>query len=62
MPASNNPFENDSTKDPKKFYVVFLQEEPQQENIDVLATYDYSPEKYSLDGKLIYFYAANGAP
>ncbi len=58
--VKNNPFEKDVTKDPKKFYVVFLQEQPLQEHIDVLATYDYSPEEYILDNKLIYFYAANG--
>jgi len=59
--ANNNPFEKDDSKDPKKFSVVFLQDEPQQENIDKLATYDYSPEEYVLDDKIIYFYAANGA-
>lgn len=59
--VENNPFEKDPTKDPKKFYVVFLQAKPQQENIEKLATYNYSPEEYILDDKLIYFYAANGA-
>ena len=59
--ANNNPYQKDTTKDPKKFYVVFLQDNPQQENIDVLATYDYSPEEYSLDNKIIFYYADNGA-
>lgn len=59
--ASNNPFEKDMTKDPKKFCVVFLQERPQPENIERLATYDYRPEEYVLDDQLVYFYAANGA-
>ncbi|MDJ0645424.1 MAG: DUF1697 domain-containing protein [Flavobacteriaceae bacterium] len=59
--ATNNPYEKDSTRDPKKFYVVFLKEKPLQENITVLATYDYSPEEYVLDDKLIYYYAAKGA-
>ena len=58
---ANNPFEKDNTKDPKKFYVVFLQEKPSKENIEILATYDYSPEAYVLDDKLIFYYAANGA-
>jgi len=59
--ASHNPFEKDKTKDPKKFYVVFLQAIPQAANIEKLATYDYSPEEYVLDEQLVYFYAANGA-
>ena len=59
--TENNPFEKDPKKDPKQFYVVFLQDAPQQENIEKLATYDYHPEEYFIDGQLIYFYAANGA-
>jgi len=57
----NNPFEKDTSKDPKLFYVVFLKEKPLSENIAVLKTYDYSPEEYILDDKIIYFYPANGA-
>jgi len=59
--SNNNPFEKDSTKDPKKFCVIFLQEQPHQENIEKLKKYDYSPEEYILNDKIIYFYAANGA-
>ena len=59
--ANNNPFEKDNTKDPKKFCVVFLQEQPYQENIEKLKEYDYSPEEYVLSEKIIYYYAANGA-
>ena len=59
--VSNNPFEKDVTKDPKKFYIVFLQEQPKQDNIDHLATYDYTPEQYILERQIIYYYAANGA-
>jgi len=59
--ANNNPFEKNSAKDPKKFAVIFLQEQPSQENIEILKGYDYRPEEYVLTNKLIYFYAANGA-
>lgn len=59
--AKNNPFEKDAMKDPKKFSVVFLQEQPLQENVKILSGYDYSPEEYVLVGEIIYFYAANGA-
>jgi uncharacterized protein (DUF1697 family) len=57
----NNPFEKDTSKDPKKFYLIFLKDSPLAENITILKTYDYSPEEYVLDDKIIYFYAANGA-
>lgn len=57
----NNPFEKDDTYDPKLFAVVFLKEKPTIENIAKLETYDYSPEEYVLDNKIIYYYAANGA-
>ena len=57
----NNPFEKDATKDPKLFYVVFLKDKPETEHINNLKTYNYSPEEYVLDDKIIYFYAANGA-
>lgn len=58
---NNNPFEKDGTKDPKKFYIVFLQEQPLQENIEKLKEVDYHPEEYILSNKIIYYYAANGA-
>ncbi len=57
---NNNPFEKDSEKDPKKFCVVFLQDKPLQENIEILSGYNYSPEEYVLTKKIIYYYAANG--
>ena len=57
----NNPFEKDASKDQKLFYIVFLKDTPEPENIEILKTYDYRPEEYVLDNKIIYFYAANGA-
>ncbi len=57
----NNPFEKDTTKDPKLFYVVFLKNKPHPENIVKLKTYNYSPEEYVINDKIIYYYAANGA-
>ena len=57
----NNPFKKDASKDPKKFYVVFLKAAPLSENVAILKTYDYSPEEYILQDKIIYFYAANSA-
>ncbi len=57
----NNPFQKDTSKDSTLFYIVFLKEKPKAENIAKLETYDYSPEEYIIDNKIIYFYAANGA-
>ncbi|MCB0472346.1 MAG: DUF1697 domain-containing protein [Flavobacteriaceae bacterium] len=58
--ATNNPFEKDGEKDPEKCYVVFLQEAPKPENIEVLTKYDYAPEAFVIQNRIIYFYAANG--
>ena len=58
---NNNPFDKDVKYDPKLFYLVFLKEKPNTENIAKLKTYNYSPEEYVLDDKIIYYYAANGA-
>ena len=58
---NNNPFKKDKLNVEKLFYVVFLKDKPQAENIAKLESYDYSPEEYVLDDKIIYYYAANGA-
>ncbi len=57
----NNPFSTDKSKDPKQFYIVFLQDKPQQEYVEKLKEVDYSPEELVFDDKIIYFYAAFGA-
>ncbi len=54
----NNPYVND--KEDQKVYFVFLKEEPAPEHVDKLAQTDYSPELYTIDGKNIYLYPANG--
>jgi uncharacterized protein (DUF1697 family) len=55
-----NPFIDDPTKDPERFYVTFLSEKPSTDKIENLKTYDYNPEEYHLINTTIYFYAANG--
>lgn len=57
----NNPYVSDKNKEEKKLYIGYLKELPIKVNIDHLASYDYSPETYTLDDKVIYYYAANGA-
>ena len=56
----NNPFFDDRTKDPERFYVTFLSDKPSSDYIEKLKTFDYSPEEYHLINTTIYFFAANG--
>ena len=56
----NNPHLKDPTKDEDKAYFTFLKKNPEQANIDKVATYDYSPEEYIIDDKCIYVYPPNG--
>tara|TARA_R110002073_G_scaffold57778_4_gene146643 strand:- start:44790 stop:45341 length:552 start_codon:yes stop_codon:yes gene_type:complete len=58
---ANNPFSKNPLNDEKLFYVVFLKQQPQQEFIAHLESYNYSPEAYIINEKIVYFYAANGA-
>ena len=53
----HNPFFNDPDKDPKRFYVTFLDEVPAPELVEKLKGIDYHPEAYVLDGKNIYFFS-----
>ncbi len=59
--VKNNPYVIDPEKEEKKLYVAYLKELPEQAQLDHLASYDYFPEVYHIDNKVLYFYAANGA-
>ncbi|MCF6348034.1 MAG: DUF1697 domain-containing protein [Flavobacteriaceae bacterium] len=59
--VKNNPFLIDTEKDPKAFYVIFLQDKPQQKYVEKLQEVDYSPEELVFNDKIVYFYAAYGA-
>ena len=52
-----NPFKDDPEKDSKRFYLTFLAEEPAADRIAHLATYDFPPEEYLLEGKVVHFYS-----
>ena len=56
----NNPFLQDSAKDPKYFYVTFLAKAPSLDGIEKLKEKDYSPEEYDLMDELIYVYPPQG--
>ena len=59
--VQNNPYVKDQEKEEKKLYLAYLKELPTTENKDLLARYDYFPEVYQINEKVLYFYAANGA-
>ena len=57
---ANCPFMNDPTKDESRFYITFLDREPEIAQVEKLKEYDYSPEEYVLDGANIFFFSPNG--
>jgi uncharacterized protein (DUF1697 family) len=56
----NNTFLNDTDKDKERYYMTFLSEKPSPARIEILKTFNYSPEEYVLENTTIYFYAPNG--
>lgn len=56
----NNPFIKDQQEDTSRLYVTFLSDHPGQGCLQKLDTSDYSPEKFVLDGKDIYFFSPLG--
>ena len=57
---NKNPLLKEKNIDPEKLHVTYLAENPSQENIDKLNTYNYSPDLYYITGKEIYLYCPNG--
>jgi uncharacterized protein (DUF1697 family) len=55
-----NPFLKQKDIDITKLHVVYLADDPKQENIDKLNTYNYEPDKFYLSGKEVYLYCPNG--
>ncbi|MES2286328.1 MAG: DUF1697 domain-containing protein [Bacteroidota bacterium] len=43
-----------------KLHIVYLANDPKQENIDKLKTYNYEPDKFYISGKEVYLYCPNG--
>ncbi len=56
----NNPFLNNPKKDIEKIYATILSDEPAKEHLEKLSSFDYSPEEYIQQEKIIYFYSPNG--
>jgi len=57
---ANCPFLDNPTKEESRFYITFLDREPEYERIMKLEKSDYSPEEYVLDETNIFFYSPNG--
>ena len=55
-----NPFIKENNIDLEKLHVTYLAENPKQENIDKLNTYNYQPDLFCISGKEIYLYCPNG--
>lgn len=58
--VDRNPFLNDPKKDIEKIYATILSDEPKNEHLEKLSSFNYSPEEYIYLGKVIYFYSPNG--
>ena len=59
--VKNNPYASDPDRDEKKIYIAYLKDLPKKAQLAHLASYDYYPEVYEINNKVLYFYAANGA-
>ncbi|MBL4754865.1 MAG: DUF1697 domain-containing protein [Flavobacteriales bacterium] len=57
---ANCPFMLDPAKDESRFYITFLDCEPETALVEKLEELNYSPEEYVLDGTNIFFYSPNG--
>ena len=56
---SKNPFIK-LAEDENKLYFIFLNNEPDKERLEKLISLDFSPEKFEISGKEIYFLCPNG--
>jgi uncharacterized protein (DUF1697 family) len=55
-----NPFINELNFDPSKMAILFLHEEPSDNQINKVAGIDYPPDKFKIIGKEIFLYCPNG--
>ena len=55
-----NPFKAEESEDPKRLYLTFLSKPPDKDKMTALRDFDYSPEKYVIDGDLVFFFSPHG--
>jgi uncharacterized protein (DUF1697 family) len=57
---SSNPFIGEINFDPSKMAVIFLHDEPSDNQIQKVADIDYPPDKFKMVGRDIFIYCPNG--
>ncbi|MCE9539399.1 MAG: DUF1697 domain-containing protein [Bacteroidetes bacterium] len=58
--VERNPFLKQKEIDITKLHVVYLADNPAQEDIDKVKIYNYEPDLFYLSGKEVYLYCPNG--
>lgn len=53
---SNNPFYKGDETDTTPLHITFLAQEPTDENLDKMKTFDFPPDKYTIEGRDIFIY------
>ena len=56
----SNPFLKQAGIEEDKLHVTFLDQLPQQPGVDKLMTYDFTPDRFILQGLEVYVYCPNG--
>jgi uncharacterized protein (DUF1697 family) len=56
----SNPFLEEPRFDPSKMAVIFLHDEPSDDQLKKVANVDYPPDKFKITGREIYIYCPNG--
>jgi uncharacterized protein (DUF1697 family) len=57
---NTNPFLEEPDFDPSKMAVIFLHEEPSDNQLQKVADVDYPPDKFKIIGREIFTYCPNG--
>jgi len=57
---TTNPFLEEPDFDPSKMAVIFLHEEPSDNQLQKVVDVDYSPDNFKIIGREIYIYCPNG--
>ena len=56
--VSNNPFFEKGDIDIERLYLTFLKEVPEPKRLEKIKTYDYSPDKFEINGKNVFVYCS----
>jgi uncharacterized protein (DUF1697 family) len=56
----NNPFPKNKNNNPEKMHVTLLAELPEQQQLEKIRKYDYSPDRFEIIGKDVFLYCPNG--